>query len=270
MRLRVIADPPRTAVWNMAADLHLLDACVRSRDATLRFYSWERPTVSLGCMQKPSEALDLSALAAAGGEWVRRPTGGRAVLHAGDLTYSVCFANTTGAMGATVQESYAVIAAGLLAGLRRAGVKADSHDSPLDTASARRETKLPCFLAPNRDEIMVGGRKLIGSAQKRTSCGLLQHGSIPLTAAFRDLPDYTNVSLEERRAQRRLLERKCVCIGEVAPTLPKAELLEHLTRGFAETLGIRLVRLGWSTDELATIAARAAAPEFIAGHTAIA
>jgi hypothetical protein len=89
-----------------------------------------------------------------------------------------------------------------------------------------------------------------------------------LTAAFRDLPKYANVSPDERRAQRRMLERKCVCIGEVVPTLSKAELVEHLTRGFAETLGVRFAREGWSTDELAAIAARAAAPEFVAGCAA--
>jgi len=234
--LLVIRDPAGEAAANMAADLALLRTAVTECCVCLRLYSWARPTVSLGFMQRPEETLDLAALERDHACWVRRPTGGRAVLHDSDLTYCVAFPLGMPGMGGSIQASYRVIGACLAEGLRLAGIETDAHASTLDAALVRREGKLPCFLAPNREEVMAGGRKLVGSAQKRSSKGVLQHGSMPLTPAFRRLPEYLKLSEERRVAYERLFESKCVCVEELRSGVTGERLAACLEDGFRQTL----------------------------------
>lgn len=266
--LRVIFDTPAPAAHNMAADLHLLDQAADSGRVTLRFYAWQPPAITIGWMQKPGEVLDLDAMAAAGIEWVRRPTGGRAVLHQDDLTYSIVFPRDMISMGTTVAESYGIIAAGLIVGLRRAGIDADTHDSDLDTARVRREGKLPCFLAPNREEVMVGGRKLVGSAQKRTQTAVLQHGSIPLTPSFRSIGRYSMLSADQRAAYGRLLEHKCTCVEEIAPQCKVRDLSQALAEGMAASLRMSLKEAPWTEEEGAAVYTRASSAEFRGSYLA--
>ena len=91
-------------------------------------------------------------------------------------------------------ETYRIISRCLMGGLNDVGIQCVSCDSTNALRETKREMKLPCFLAPNRNEIMVDGKKLVGSAQKRTAEAILQHGSIPLTSAYRNLPDYLKLS----------------------------------------------------------------------------
>jgi lipoate-protein ligase A len=183
----------------MAADLYLLSLCEQSPAVFVRLYSWKKPSITLGVTEKPQETLDLAAIAAHDVEWIRRPTGGRSVLHDHDITYSCVFsAEGVNGMGASLMETYGVISSCLMNGLEKAGIRCGAHDSPLDSHISRMSARLPCFLSPNRHEIMVEGRKLLGSAQKRSAKAVLQHGSIPLTPAFRLLPDYLVLSAEER------------------------------------------------------------------------
>ncbi|MBD3239741.1 MAG: hypothetical protein GF331_04085 [Chitinivibrionales bacterium] len=261
--LRIIRDTPHSAPFNMAADLHLLQTCGRGETVYLRLYRWQRPSVTLGWMENARQVLDLDALTAADGEWVRRPTGGRAVLHHGDLTYSVAFSRRLESMGHTIAASYRVLSECLANGLRRVGVAGSTHDSSLDVGLVRREGKLPCFLAPNRDELMVDGRKLVGSAQKRSADAVLQHGSIPITTAFRSLPDYLRLEPEQRKTYRRMLERKCTCIAELAPSVTAETLGRHVADGFIETLHARAEERPWSPDEVAQIERLAQSPAFL-------
>jgi len=252
--LRIIPDQPRPPAFNMAADLFMLRRCVEDQSVYLRLYTWEPPAVSLGCMQDPLATLDTDALQRDGIAWVRRPTGGRAVLHLEDLTYSVAFPHALSAMGSTIAESYAAISRCIACGLRLAGVTTESHDSGLDAAEVRRDVKLPCFLAPNRDETMVDGRKLVGSAQKRTAEAVLQHGSIPLTGAFARLPEYLRISEEQRARQRDLLRRKCAWVDLVRPGLGAAELGRCIADGFVETLHANAAASAWAPEEMSAIA----------------
>lgn len=234
--MRVLFDTPRSGVENMEADRRLLDAAVRENDVLLRLYSWTPSCITLGWMQKPEETLALDVMARDGVTWVHRPTGGRAVLHEQDLTYCVAFPAGFARMGSSIAQSYRVIADCLIDGFSRAGIVCSAHDSKLDSALVRREGKLPCFLAPNRDEIMSGGRKLVGSAQRRTAEGVVQHGSIPMTPAFRRLPEYLALSMEQRESYRRLLERKCTCAAELRPGLETTELARCIAEAFAASI----------------------------------
>jgi lipoyl(octanoyl) transferase len=266
--LRIILDSPRAASLNMAADLLLLERAADAERATLRFYTWEPPAVSLGWNERAESALNLPLLEADGIDWVRRPTGGRAVLHHTDLTYSIVFPRGMKLLGGSIQQSYHVICACLMRGLRLAGIACDAHDSVLDTRLVRGQTKLPCFLAPNRDEIMCQGRKLLGSAQKRTSSSVLQHGSIPMTGAFRALPRYLRIDNARREAYERLLSEKCACVEQLAPGLSRERLTEYLVKGFVEQLGFESVREPWCGDEIERIRVMECDPEFRATYLA--
>ncbi len=259
---RIIDDVPHSAAFNMAADLHVLSLCDKTPAITVRLYSWEKPSITLGVSEKPHETLDLGALEQAGAEWIRRPTGGRSVLHDGDITYSCIFSAHSPGMGATLMETYRVISDCLMAGLACAGIDCSRHDSPHDRVRPGGKTRLPCFLSPNRHEIMAGKRKLVGSAQKRTAGAVLQHGSIPVTGAFRNLPDFLRLSPQEREAQKSLLQEKCVCVRELRPELDEKKLRSCLIRGFCETLPFACSLSPWTPEEITTIETMANSSEF--------
>jgi lipoate-protein ligase A len=253
MHLRIIIDGPQTASFNMAADRHLLDNCKDGEYVTLRLYSWKKPSITLGCMQNQTEILDFESMKRDDIDWVIRPTGGRAVFHWEDLTYSFIFPKIMREMGTTVQESYSIISNCLSKGLELAGISCTAQDSYDEYFKLKRETKLPCFLAPNRDEIMYKGKKLIGSAQKRTAQSVLQHGSIPLTPAYRKLPLYLKLSEENRRAQIRLLEMKSISINEIDKSLNNKKLMEKMIDGFLEELKCDGKERSWSEEEIKEI-----------------
>lgn len=252
-RIRFIRDNANDAAFNMAADLWLLRQCPETGTVYVRLYGWAVPSVSLGFMQQPATVLDLDALQRTRGCWIRRPTGGRAVLHDGDLTYSVVFPHGIAEMGSSIMETYGIIADCLIAGLAKAGVVCQPHDSNLNAALVRGEAKLPCFLAPNRREIMVEGKKLIGSAQKRTADAVLQHGSIPITPAFRSLPSLSNDSETHRAQQRRLFNDKCTCVHEHVPDQNAEHLGDCLMEGFSQTLPLEATTVEWTSDERAQV-----------------
>jgi lipoate-protein ligase A len=187
MRWRILVTPPLDGVDNMALDHALLDRARSAGEAVLRVYGWRRPTLSLGRNQPARGLYDLPAAGRLGVAVLRRPTGGRALLHHREVTYSV----TAPAAGRAVRESYARINRLLLDGLRRLGVDA-ALAAP--AGAARPPSVAPCFEAPTAGEVVVGGRKLVGSAQWRDGDALLQHGSIlidddqPLVAALTQAP----------------------------------------------------------------------------------
>lgn len=252
IELRVITDGPRAPEFNMAADRYLLDQAQSTGIVFLRLYEWKPPAISLGYMQDSREILLPDRLEQDGIAWVRRPTGGRAVLHWNDLTYCCAFPKSD-QMGKSIGESYGLIARCLRRGLAIAGIHAETSDSELDSREVRREIKLPCFLAPNRDEIMVRGKKLIGSAQKRTDGAVLQHGSIPIADSYRKLPFYMNLDEQQQRVHSELLKRKTVCTDEICRGITAHDLGTALVDGFAEILHTSPSRVPWTPNELEAI-----------------
>jgi lipoyl(octanoyl) transferase len=257
--LRIIRDTPSSPEFNMAADRFLLENAAASRDLTLRFYEWSPPAISLGCMQDPARYCDVAALSRDGIGWVKRPTGGRAVLHANDITYAFVFSPRTISLGNTISRCYALLGRCLRSGLERAGIASSAQDSAVEFTATKRDLKLPCFLSPNRDEIMVMGKKFIGSAQKRTEDAVLQHGSLPIDASFRRLPDYLVLDADERERQKRLLREKCTCLNEIRPAVDKKTVVDRLIDGFAEVLAVEAAEKPWSDEERAGIE-RSASP----------
>jgi lipoate-protein ligase A len=151
--------------------------------ATLRLYSWSAPTVTLGYLQKTPGGVDLAACRDRGIPVVRRMTGGRAVLHAAELTYSVAVPLEGRWRSLSVGETFTLFCRGLIAALARLGVTAELGEARGRRDGARRvgaSEEGACFLLHGLPAVLVGGRKLIGSAQRRWDRCLLQHGSILL------------------------------------------------------------------------------------------
>lgn len=260
--LRLIHDSAHSATFNMAADLYLLET-IPADTVIVRLYTWEHPTITLGYMEDPLLVLDHAALKRDGVEWVRRATGGRAVLHAGDITYSCVFPSTLTAMGSSISESYQIISDCLMDGLKQCGIVCTTHDSALDIDAVRTNLKLPCFLAPNRQEIMVAGKKLVGSAQKRTDTAVLQHGSIPITAQFVNLPDYLTIDDDQKKRFKKLLIDKGTCINDICPALSFDQIKKYLLDGFHGRLAFVVEYRPWTERELLLIEQRAGEKTFI-------
>lgn len=212
-----------------------------SSPPTLRVYAWEPPTVSIGHSQRASTELDLEACRREGFGVVRRPTGGRAVLHAGELTYSVVGRSGEPPLGGTIAESYQAIANGLLLGLKELGVCAEL--AAVATAPrGRGEVAPPCFVSAGRFEIVVAGRKLIGSAQRRLGAAVLQHGSLLTDGTHVQLADVLRVRKEvERAAIRRTLVSKTTNLAAIlSRVLEFEELACAMRAGFERAWGITL------------------------------
>jgi lipoate-protein ligase A len=172
----IVEPEPLPGSWNMAVDEHLFRLAGEAPRTFLRFYRWERPTASLGYSQDASRVVDVEFCRSHGIDIVRRMTGGKLVLHDREVTYSLASADT-GVFTDTLRESYRLVSRALLAGLSRMGISARLAET---SPPAYIRGTMPCFAFPARDEIEIDGRKIVGSAQKRTGPLFLQHGSIPL------------------------------------------------------------------------------------------
>ena len=156
----------------MARDAALMERARATGESVFSVYSWERATLSLGRNQAARDRYDLEEIERRGIEVVRRPTGGRALLHWHEVTYSV---TAPAAAAESLHESYERINRILLHGLGMLGViAAESRGGPRTPSPG----DLPCFAAPAEGELITGGAKLVGSAQFRENDALLQHGSI--------------------------------------------------------------------------------------------
>jgi lipoate-protein ligase A len=244
--LRVIRDGARTGAYNMARDAELLRAQRPEDPPVLRLYRWTPPAVSLGYNQDEA-AFDRERIAALGYDLVRRPTGGRAILHAEELTYAVVGASPSPLFGATLHTSYDRINRALLAFLRDLGIAAEI--SAGESRAAARG--LVCFDSAGLHEVRVGGRKLIGSAQRRTGGVFLQHGSILTGPAHADLlrclggrgGDASPTDPERERSARARLLAATTDLAQLrggtlaATALP--ELEDRLVAAFASSLDLR-------------------------------
>jgi lipoate-protein ligase A len=164
--------PPASGAENMALDEALMERARDTGEWVLRVYSWSTPTLSFGRHQSARGRYDEARIRERGFATVRRPTGGRAVLHHREITYSV---TAPAAEAGELRAAYARINALLIAALASLGVEADLA-APATRASSPGIA--PCFDEPSAGELTVHGRKLAGSAQWRCDGALLQHGSI--------------------------------------------------------------------------------------------
>jgi lipoate-protein ligase A len=239
---RLIIEPePRSGAANMALDQAIALACAAGESPpTLRFYRWQPPTVSLGRHQALAE-IDLQAVAAHGYEVVRRSTGGRAILHTGELTYSVAAPADEARVKGGVMDAYLRLSNALVAGLRNLGLEADKAAGTMRTGP---DVSAACFEVPSAYEITTGGRKLIGSAQSRRARYVLQHGSLPLTGDITRLIEVLTLSPEQAiELRRQLAARACTLahalgVGDDAPAVQFEYVAQALVQGFATTLNL--------------------------------
>jgi|SRR5579863_255742 len=173
---RLLDSEPDDPYRNMSID-EAIAQTVRSGELapTLRFYAWRRPAVSIGYFQRLHEAVDLPRCLKDNISVVRRLTGGKAVFHNREITYSVAAPTLRGLRN--IQETYLTLSKGILQGLQRLGIAAELSHSRGQAAG----TSFDCFAHAARNEIVVFDRKLVGSAQRRWRDGFLQHGSILLS-----------------------------------------------------------------------------------------
>jgi lipoate-protein ligase A len=194
---RLIRTPAANGAWNMALDEALRENVAKGRSLpTLRLFSWAPPCFSLGYAQFYQE-VDLERLRLKGWHLVRRPTGGKAILHCNEITYSITAPLSEPRVEGTVLDSYCRLSKGLLQALVIMGVpaKADSIYSK-DKASPSGPV---CFEVPSNYEITVQGKKILGSAQSRRGEGLLQHGSLPLYGDIALITDALKYASEKDR-----------------------------------------------------------------------
>jgi lipoate-protein ligase A len=187
----------------------------------LRLFSFSPHGITLGMGQDPARELDLGRCAADGIEWAVRPTGGRAIFHAEEWTYSLAAPIDDPSWGGALDAVYERASALLIASLRRLGVPAEwAAGAPRSPADPRGSSAAaaPCFASTARHEVELGGRKLIGSAQRRTRSAVLQQGSVLLGPGHLRLADYLAIPVAHRAIVRDRLDAASAqagpCLGE--------------------------------------------------------
>lgn len=185
-----------------------------SEPATLCLYRWERPTLSFGYAQDPETEFDLEALGRAGVPWVRRPTGGRAILHADEWTYSVIGGLDDARLGGPLRRTYAAVTSVVRQALEDLGVQPDPPSSrpPRGRGGAARTA---CFASAWGHEITVRGRKLVGSAQRRGRNAFLQQGTILVGPGHEELAAFARATAAERRVLRESLLASTVTVSSL-------------------------------------------------------
>ncbi len=249
---RLLLDGAADGPTNMAADEAVLLSVVEGTSPpTLRFYGWSPPCLTLGRSQPLAEA-DRAACRGAGVDVVRRPSGGQAILHTDELTYSVALCQADPRAAGGVIEGYRRLSEGLLGGLRRLGVEAVQASGG---AQKRAEYTPVCFEVPSDYEITAGERKLVGSAQWRARGGVLQHGTLPLHGDLTRVVEYLIFSDEERAVRRRSLRNRALTLEEAAGrVIPFDAAAQALAEGLAGALNLTLVP-GELTDHERRLAA---------------
>lgn len=230
----------------MAVDEALLEGMAHAdAQAVLRLYAWNPPCLSLGYAQ-PFSDVDLQALHRYGWELVRRPTGGRAILHTDELTYAVIAPHSEPRMAGSVLESYQRVSMALLEALRRLNLPAEAQEKKRVQPGSDPNGAV-CFEVPSNYEITVNGLKLIGSAQARKREGVLQHGSLPLhgdlsritqALAFYDADGKPDESRRSQAAQR-LLRRATTVESSLRRRVSWEQAAEAFMTAFETVLNLQ-------------------------------
>jgi lipoate-protein ligase A len=234
---RFLCDGFHSGAYNMQFD----ESLVRQLQEDLlvpilRIYGWKPYAVSLGVNQLESD-FDHAKLAEAGIDIVRRPTGGKAILHANELTYSVV--TPLGTMGP--REMYKFINEGLLRGLEILGIKAELTGKDDAFASLYKDpASVPCFASSAKSEIKYLGKKLVGSAQRRYGNVILQHGSLLLGPEHLMISQYLASHINDYRQtiEEQLVHHTIDLKSILRKTAGFDETASAVKRGFEEALNI--------------------------------
>ncbi|WP_282936652.1 biotin/lipoate A/B protein ligase family protein [Paenibacillus sp. RC67] len=245
---RFISSGLQHPAYNMAVDEAILIANSEGKSGpTVRFYGWNPPTLSIGYFQK-SEEVHFEKLREEGLGFVRRPTGGRAVLHDKELTYSIIVSESYPGIPSGVTEAYRVLSEGLLLGFQKLGLDAQMVHLATEEEKSKYASmgSAACFDSPSWYELVVEGRKIAGSAQTRQKQVVLQHGSILLDMdtdqLFRVL-QFKNERIQERLKQQ--FTQKAVAINDICrqlgrPPVVLSDVERAFREGMAEGLHVEL------------------------------
>jgi lipoyl(octanoyl) transferase len=246
---RLLKSLPAHGAWNMAVDEAILQGVIEGTSSpTLRLYAWEPACVSLGIAQ-PISDLDRAALDLKGWEVVRRPTGGRAILHTDELTYAVIGPVQDPRLSGSVLESYRRLSLALLSALRMLDLPAEAHEKMPGNSSASNPV---CFEVPSNYEITANGKKLIGSAQARRKDGVLQHGSLPLHGDITRLVQalYFRTGTNREAAAQRLSDRATTVEAILGRQVSWEEAAIQFKAAFEQVLNLLLIPTELSGMEL--------------------
>jgi lipoate-protein ligase A len=245
---RVIIHPPMDGATNMAIDEAISESVGAGQSpSTLRFYAWQPGCLSLGFAQQAAD-VDFERLREYGWECVRRLTGGRAILHIDEATYSICTPLDDPRVSGGVIESYRRLSMGLLAGLQELGAS---------VAAQPRANGMPsdsgpiCFEVPSNYEITAQGRKLLGSAQARRKKVVLQHGALPLQGDLGRICEVLvfGTDSERQRARARVTIRAITLEEALGYRVGLAQVVGMLMEGLSHTLNLDLHEAGLSPVE---------------------
>jgi lipoate-protein ligase A len=247
---RLITTPPARGAWNMALDEAILEHTGRGEVLpTLRLFAWEPPCLSLGRAQ-PFTDVDTKRLQTRGWDVVRRITGGRAILHTDELTYSVTGPTDEPHLAGSLLESYNRLARALLTAVHDLELPVEMKEDRIETNGVPNPV---CFEVPSTYEITVDGKKLIGSAQARRKDGVLQHGSLPLTGDLTRICQalvFPNETAREA-AMQRLLARATTVESVLGQRVAWETAKQAFVRAFEAQLGLKLEAGELSESELA-------------------
>jgi lipoate-protein ligase A len=224
----------------MAIDEALLMYCQESKEPSLfpclRFFCWKTPTLSLGYAQEWKKTVDLDYCKSQGIDIVRRPTGGRAVLHDKELTYSVVAPCEGKFFSRSTLETYRHISSALVSGFNNINIPAQLAIPHVNRRFAYKLTNKPCFFSTSKYELAYKGNKMVGSAQKRLKNSFLQHGSILLEVDKEQLISATGIKNKDGAMP------EFIALNDVAAKkIVIEELIEALNKGFEEYFSIQLV-----------------------------
>ena len=253
MEWRLIKDSYHTGFMNMAIDEAIM---IAHREGlvppTIRFYQWSPPAVSLGYFQDLQKEIDVDVCQNMGIDIVRRPTGGKAVLHDKELTYSFIIKENHPLVNDSILETYKKISGGMIRGLSYLGITAELVPlrEKLKSAPSGNEAKSEishsdiksiCFSVPSQYEVQVEGKKIVGSAQVRKREIVLQHGSLLIELEKDKL--FSVFNFPSAQIREGLKTRfKATSLEEILKKkINFSELSEILPRGFEEEFGVRLV-----------------------------
>ena len=263
MNWRIINSGFANAATNMAVDEAILLAHSAGKvPPTLRFYGWQPAAVSLGYFQRARSEIDFEQCKERNIDVVRRLTGGRAVLHDAELTYSIVVQEDNPLIPKTITASYRYFSNGLLAGLEELGIQAQMT---VPAAAYGQRKKQPasaaCFDAPSHYEVTVEGRKLAGSAQVRKNGVILQHGSLLLRFSAEQFVELLRLQSAEKRQQTvQMLKSRATSIEEVlGRPVTWQDVYRPMPAAFESALRIKLVNAELTEEEEAVSGELAAA-----------
>lgn len=242
MEWRLIKDSYHTGFTNMAIDEAIM---IAHREGlvppTIRFYQWSPPAVSLGYFQDLQKEIDVDVCQDMGIDIVRRPTGGKAVLHDKELTYSFIIRENHPLVNNSILETYKKISGGMIRGLSYIGVTAELVPLREKSEIHHSDFKSICFSVPSQYEVQVEGKKIVGSAQVRKREIVLQHGSLLIELEKDKLFSVFNFPSAQIR-ERFKTRFNATSLEEILKRkINFSELSEILPRGFEKEFGVRLL-----------------------------